>query len=101
MATLRFTPAALHDLERLANFPRESDPRAATETIPVILDGLRILASYPLIGRPIDVNRRELVIFRGRTGYLAQYSFRLNADEDEDEVVIHALRHQREVDGWL
>jgi plasmid stabilization system protein ParE len=95
LATLRFTPAALHDLERLAKFLRESDPRAATETIPVILDGLRILASYPLIGRPIDVNRRELVIFRGRTGYLAQYSFRLN----EDEVVNHALRHQREVDG--
>jgi plasmid stabilization system protein ParE len=95
LATLRFTPAALQDLERLATFLRESDPRAAAETIPLILDGLKVLANYPLIGRPVDVDRRELVIFRGRTGYLAQYSFRLAADE----VVVLAIRHQREIDG--
>jgi len=94
LATLRFTPAALGDLERLATFLRESDPPAAAEVIPVILDALRVLAAYPLVGRPIDVKRRELVIFRGRTGYLAQYSFRLATDE----VVILAVRHQREVD---
>ena len=94
MATLRFAPAALQDLERLASFLGESDPRAAAETIPVILDGLKVLAAYPLIGRPLGVNRRELVIFRGRSGYLAQYSFRLA----DDEVVVLAVRHQREVD---
>jgi plasmid stabilization system protein ParE len=85
----------LDDLERLATFLHESDPAAAAETIPLILDGLKVLARYPLIGRPIAVNRRELVIFRGRTAYLAQYSFRLSADE----VVVLAIRHQREVDG--
>jgi plasmid stabilization system protein ParE len=95
LGKLRFTPAALDDLERLATFLLESDAAAAAETIPLILDGLKVLARYPLIGRPIDVNRRELVIFRGRTGYLAQYSFRLAADE----VVVLAIRHQREVDG--
>jgi plasmid stabilization system protein ParE len=95
LATLRFTPAALLDLERLAKFLHQSDPRAAAATIPTILDGIRILATHPLIGRPVDVNRRELVIYRGRTGYLAQYSFGL----DKDEVVILAIRHQREVDG--
>jgi plasmid stabilization system protein ParE len=94
LATLRFTPAAVEDLARLAEFLRESDPRAAQETIPLILDGLKVLSSHPLIGRPIDVNRRELVIFRGRTGYLAQYSFKLASDE----VVILAIRHQRELD---
>ena len=94
MATLRFSPHAVDDLERLAHFLGEEDPRAALETIPMILDGLRVLASHPLIGRPIDVKRRELLIFRGRTGYLAQYTFRLA----EDEVVVLAVRHQREVD---
>ena len=94
MATLRFTPAALLDLERLASFLRESDPGAAAETIPVILEALKVLAAYPLVGRPIDMSRRELVVFRGRTGYLVQYSFRLA----QDEVVILAVRHQREVD---
>ena len=94
MATLRLTPAALRDLERLSQFLRESDPRAASETIPMILDGLKVLAAYPLIGRPIDADRRELLIYRGRTGYLAQYAFRL----EEDEVVILAVRHQREAE---
>jgi len=94
LATLRFTPAALLDLERLATFLRESDPAAAAETIPLILEALKVLAAYPLVGRPIDMKRRELVVFRGRTGYLVQYSFRLA----QEEVVILAVRHQREVD---
>ena len=94
MATLRFTPAALGDLERLATFLRESDQAAAAETIPIILDALKVLAAYPLVGRPLDVNRRELVVFRGRAGYLVQYGFGLA----KDEVVILAVRHQKEVD---
>lgn len=60
----------------------------------MILDGLKLLASYPLIGRPIESNRRELLVYRGRTGYLAQYAFR----PADDEVVILGVRHQREVD---
>lgn len=94
MASLRFTPAALRDLERLAAFLRQSEPEAAGETIPLILDGLKVLATHPLIGRPIDARRRELLVFRGRTGYVAQYSFR----PADDEVVLLAIRHQREVD---
>jgi plasmid stabilization system protein ParE len=94
LASLRITPAALRDFERLAAFLRQSDSEAAAETIPLILEGLRVLATHPLIGRPIDSRRRELLIFRGRTGYVAQYSFR----PTDDEVVLLAVRHQREVD---
>jgi plasmid stabilization system protein ParE len=95
VATLRYAPGALRDLERLARFLRESDPEAAAATIPLILEGLRVLARHPLIGRPLDAKRRELVIFRGRSGYLAQYRF----FPDEDLVLVLAVRHQREVDG--
>jgi plasmid stabilization system protein ParE len=94
LASLRFTPAALRDLERLTEFLRESDPTAAAETIPLILNGLKVLASHPLIGRPIDTRRRELLVFRGRSGYVAQYAFLAAADE----VVLLSIRHQREVD---
>lgn len=94
MAKVRLLPAALEDLERLAEFLRSSDPVAATGTVSLIFDGLRVLASHPLIGRPLDMNRRELVIFRGRTGYLAQYQY----DLASDEVIVAAIRHQREVD---
>jgi plasmid stabilization system protein ParE len=95
VATLRIAPSALQDLQRLAGFLRESDPAAAASTVSLVLEGLKVLALYPLIGRPVAENRRELVIFRGRTGYLAQYSFRLA----DDEVVVLAIRHQREIDG--
>lgn len=94
MAALRFTPAALRDLERLAAFLRESDPASAAETIPLVLNGLKVLSIHPLIGRPIDMRRRELLVFRGRSGYVAQYAFRPAADE----VLILAIRHQREVE---
>lgn len=94
MAAVKLLPAALDDLERLVEFLRDSDPVAASETAALIFDGLRVLADHPLIGRPVAVNRRELVIFRGRTGYLAQYSYSL----DSDEVLVVAIRHQREVD---
>jgi plasmid stabilization system protein ParE len=56
---------------------------------------LRILEEHPLIGRPLHINRRELVIHRGRTGYLVQYHY----DMSSDEVVVLAVRPQREVDG--
>ena len=94
MAKVRFAPAALADLERLAEFLREEDPAAAAATVPLILDGLKVLSKHPLIGRPIDSRRRELLVFRGRSGYVAQYAFLPAADE----VVVLALRHQRELD---
>jgi Plasmid stabilization system protein len=95
LARLRVLPPALDDLARLSEFLRETDPGAASETVSLILDGLKVLAIHPLIGRPLDANRRELVIFRGRSGYVAQYSYRVR----EDEVVVLAVRHQRELDG--
>jgi len=94
LAALRFAPAALADLERLAAFLRESDPAAAGETVPLILSGLKVLATHPLIGRPIGAGRRELLIFRGRSGYVAQHAFR----PADDEVVFLAIGHQREIE---
>ena len=73
-------------------FLRESDAVAAMQTIPLILDGLKLLGRHPLIGRAIAADRRELLIFRGRSGYVAQYSYRPAADE----VIVLAIRHQRE-----
>ena len=95
MAVVRLLPAALADLERLADFLREEDPQAARPTAQLIFDALRVPEHYPLIGRAIQADRRELVIYRGRTGYLAQYHY----DPAADEVAILAVRHQREIEG--
>jgi plasmid stabilization system protein ParE len=95
LAAVKLLPSALEDLERLVEFLRASDPPAASQTAALIFEGLKVLAQHPLIGRPVEVDRRELVIYRGRAGYLAQYSDR----PDSDEVLITKIKHQREVDG--
>lgn len=95
MAVVRLTPPAVEDFERLVDFLRDEDPRAAGETARLIFEALRVLEKYPLIGRALHGDRRELVIYRGRTGYLVQYHY----DGHVDEVLVLALRHQREIDG--
>lgn len=61
-----------------------------------ICEAVLILKSHPMIGRPIEDGRRELIISRGRTGYVALYRF----DEVKDLVLVLAVRHQRET-GYL
>ena len=95
MAAVRLLPPAVEDLRRLVAFLRDEDPQAAGETARLIFEALRVLEKYPLIGRAIRGERRELVIYRGRTGYPAQYQY----DPGTDEVVVVAVRHQREIEG--
>lgn len=92
MTELRLARHAVEDLERLAAFLVEAgDPDAAAIT-DVILDGLMVLARHPLVGRPTPPRFRELVISRGKSGYVALYLF----DEVADVVTVLAVRHQRE-----
>ena len=92
MTRLVFAPQAAQDLKRLTEFLLETDPRAANETVSVLIDGLRILKQHPLVGRTVENNYRELIISRGRTGYVALYSY----DITRNVVLILAIRHQRE-----
>ena len=79
-------------MERLRNFLAENDVVAANETLILLLDALDVLVAHPLLGRPVGNSMRELVLSRGRTGYLALYRY----DELEDRVLVAAIRHQRE-----
>ena len=89
-----FAAAAAEDLERLVEFLLERSPEDATQTVDLITGALNILEQHPRIGRPVEAGLRELVISRGRTGYLALYEY----DEPSDLVVVLAVRHQREQD---
>ena len=92
MAKLIYSERAFSDLERLTDFLLESDPSAAVETVGLIAEAVAVLKRHPLIGRPVEHDLRELVISRGRTGYVALYSF----EQDQEVVLILAIRHQRE-----
>ena len=85
-------PEAAEDLERLTDFLLGASPEVAVETVDLILNALDILAQHPRVGRPLQHGLRELVISRGRTGYLALYSY----DEQADIALVLAVRHQRE-----
>lgn len=96
MARLSYAEAALADLEYLTNFLVESDPLAAAETFSLIDEAIGILARHPLIGRSLGGVLRELVISRGKSGYVALYSF----EPEADAVLILGIRHQREAGYW-
>ena len=92
MAELVYAPQALADLERLSDFLLETDPQAAHDTTILIFEALEILVQHPEMGRKVHFGQRELVISRGRTGYLALYRFL----PPIDRILVLALRHQRE-----
>ena len=92
MARLIYSKDALADLDRLTDFLLESDPVAAQETVPLIEEAVRVLRNHPLIGRAIEAGLRELIISRGRSGYVVLYSFEVA----DDAVLLLAIRHQRE-----
>lgn len=76
----------------MTDFLLEADPSAAQETIDLITEAVAILERHPLIGRKIDGRLRELVISRGKSGYIALYSY----EPEYDTALILAIRHQRE-----
>ena len=92
MATVRLSARAFADLERIFDFLAQDDPDAALAAVGGIREALQILDSHPLIGRRVDGRIRELVISRGRTGYVALYRW----FEAEGDPVVLAIRHQRE-----
>ena len=92
MARLIYSESVFDDIERLTDFLMESDPLAAAETVDLIAEAVTLLKRHPLVGRPVESDLRELVISRGKTGYVALYSFEV----EDDTVLILAIRHQRE-----
>ena len=93
MPRLQFATRAFEDLDRLTQFLLDRAPELAAETGPLILGGLGTLKDHPLIGRPVEADLRELLISRGRTGYIALYRY----NPADDVVLVLRVRHQREL----
>jgi len=92
MATVEITQRALADLERLFDFIGGENPQRARKQILSVRKALELLADHPLLGRSAEEGRRELILSRGRYGYIAKYRW-LPA---EDIALILAVRHQLE-----
>ncbi len=92
MANLLYSQGAIDDLGRLAAFLQDDDPASAEATAALVMQALEILEAHPLVGRLVGGELRELVVSRGRTGYIAIYEYQAA----RDRVLVHAVRHQRE-----
>lgn len=58
----------------------------------MIRRAMEVLEEHPLMGRRVDSGRRELVISRGRFGYVALYHWY----ERHDSILVLAIKHQNE-----
>jgi plasmid stabilization system protein ParE len=89
-----FDDGALVDLERILDFQIQRDPETALGHIRAIREAVLILGGHPEIGRLAGRGSalRELVISRGRSGYVALYEY----SEPEGVIRVLAIRHQRE-----
>ncbi len=93
MSRVELAPGVRDDFDRildhLAGYEIEDLAARITETIQTV----SILAHSPLVGRPAQNGKRELVIGRGSHGYVALYRY----VPQVDTVFVLALRSQREV----
>jgi len=92
VARVEVTARALADLERLFDFLAEHNPKIARERMVSVRRALELLADHPLLGRQAEDGRRELILSRGKFGYVAKYRW----VPSDDVVLILAVCHQLE-----
>ena len=89
---LVWLPEAQADIQRLYNFLRERDPRAAERAIRAIQLGAQRLLEFPHLGRRMDeeTERREVSVPFGAGAYVLRY--RMHAET----IVVLRVWHSRE-----
>jgi len=93
MPRVSWSQYAQRDLIRLHDFLSSKNREAAKRAIKAIRQGVKILASHPEIGRPVDElpsEFREWVIEFGHGAYVVLYRY------DGKDLVLLAVRHGRE-----
>jgi plasmid stabilization system protein ParE len=94
MPSVKWSKEAASDIQRLYRFLVGVNPDAAKRAAIAIKDGVKILAQFPEIGRPVqgtsEIFRDWLIPFGGG-GYIARYRC------DGNVITIVLVRHQREL----
>lgn len=92
MARIELAPEVFEDFDRIFEHIAQFDVGSAAARIDEIIEAVQILATSPLIGRPVKDSKRELVIGRGSRGYVALFRY----IPERDTVFLLAVRSQRE-----
>jgi addiction module RelE/StbE family toxin len=85
---LRFTRQATHDLNSIADYVSERNPKAALRVRAAIVESLQTLVLFPHIGRRQKAEGVRKLVTR-RYPYLVYYI----VDQASEEIVIIAIQH--------
>lgn len=75
MPVVGLSEIAKNDLEKIFDHLASFDAKNALSRVVEIEHALSMLATSPMIGRPIASNRRELLIGKRKNGYIATYHY--------------------------
>lgn len=92
MSRIELAPEVADDFDRIFDHFAAHGVADAPQRILEIIQAIDVLEHHPLIGRPVDGGRRELVMGKPGRGYVALYRY-LPA---LDTVFVLAIRSQRE-----
>lgn len=92
MSHVELAPEVADDLERIFVHLADHQVDDIPARINGIIQAISVLEVNPLIGRPVEGNKRELVIGRRARGYVALYCYLAEIDT----VIVLALRGQKE-----
>ena len=93
MTVVSLAPEIREDFERILAHLFMYAPETAAQRVEDIISAIDILETSPMIGRPMPLGQRELVISGVSNGYLALYRY----DAVADVAYVLAIRSQREL----
>jgi plasmid stabilization system protein ParE len=92
MAHIELAAGVGHDIDRILDHLNRHEADNVASRIREIIQAIAVLDQNPLIGRPVEGDKRELIIGRRARGYVALYRY----VAEIDTVFVLALRSQRE-----
>ena len=92
MSRIELAPELADDFDRIFDHPTQDEVEDVPSRIREIIEAIDVLEHNPLIGRPIETDKRALVSGRRSRGYLALYRY----IAEIDTVFVLAIRSQRE-----
>ena len=92
MSRIELAPEVADDFARILDYLAKLQVENPLLRIREIIDALNVLEHNPMIGRPVNNDKRELVIGRRSHGYVALYRYVAKVDT----VFVLAVRSQRE-----
>lgn len=92
MSRIELAVEVADDFDRILDHLEHYQVASPELRIREIIEALNVLEHNPLIGRPVNKGKRELVIGRRSLGYVALYRYVIEVDT----VFVLAVRAQRE-----